>query len=843
MSGPVLTMAPAVGPAGTFHRSHSTPALYTLSDSEKSVPALSFEIPSFDTGLDLDTTLSFDRDPPTLSRQEEPAQATVTPTPVAAEPDVAINKRPRLGRSNTISERTRSWLPSSKSASNVRDLLSSFTPPSRRDSVSDKDSRTAEPQETPKAATRATRSGSVSSLPGSRGSWLQDPSSPLITSLEPSDVPTLPRDKGPRKSYPRFPRLPGKDERNQSADSARSSGKSLTRASVYISKINQRPSSVFGKLARSSDSDTTSRASSSTSLALPTNGTDATASNPTSVSDLNSSTDASSLDTSRGGERDPLLSVFKNLELEVGVLEARPMPPSLRMHVVKTTLLPFLQQPTDPESIKSLQSEDVERRAIIFNKWWTMLLDQLGALGVVPTPGVDRASLLEALTLLMMRPEWRQMTSYFQPLSERSPTERVKCRSRGQSDGSSSGSTDSAGSANTAEQTVRAMFVANLVRQMELVVGKMAQRAAPVGFVNFCGKACAYAFFFAPGVADVLVRLWGLDTLLIQRVADEFHLPRRSKGESEDIVALFPPGLSDLGWSSIRTMGTSLRRLPPMAARLAKIRWHSPWMTRWRGRDTDLFYIFCKYYHILAEEFMPPGLPLFEKARAPGFVLVHSQILAVLDTTVHRQATIQALGMTPPLSDRAHGVDASATAMPGLPADLLRSMSENRLVALLKDVMSETSAALARSRDTFAEAFMALMKASAKRTSQFNYSACHTLCDFLEEALTVYDKAEVADDPSTHYVDWPFWFNVCKLISESHNSMSEMRVLCLIYTIWDAATRVPKRKEALCSDWLLSEQTFYRLFNHWCPMVRSYFMRLLCWRLCRDTGSANKADA
>ena len=840
MSGPVLTMAPAIGPAGTFHRSHSTPALYTLSDSgSNSLSALSFDIPSFDTGLDLDTTLSFDKEPPKLSRQEEPAQATATPA--AAEADVTINKRPRLGRSNTISERTKSWLPSSKSASNVRDILSSFTPPSRRDSVSDRDSRTAEPQETPKA-TRATRSGSISSLPGFRGSWLQDPSSPLTTSLEPSDVPALPRDKGPRNSYSRFSRLPGKDDRNHPADPARSSAKSLTRASIYISKINQRPSSVFGKLARSSDSDT-SRASSSTSLALPTNGTDATASNPTSVSDLNSSTDASSLDTSRGGERDPLLSVFKNLEQEVGVLEARPMPPSLRMHVVKTTLLPFLLQPTDPESTRSLQPEDVERRAIILNKWWTMLLDQLGALGVVPTPGVDRASLLEALTLLMMRPEWRQMTSYFQPLAQRSPTERVKCRSRDQSGESSSGSTESADSANTAEQTVRAMFVANLVRQMELVVGKMAQRAAPVGFVNFCGKACAYAFFFAPGVADVLVRLWGLDTLLIQRVADEFRLPRRSKGESDDIVALFPPGMSDLGWSSIRTMGTSLRRLPPMAASLAKIRWSSPWMTRWRGRDTDLFYIFCKYYHILAEEFTPPGLPLIEKARAPGFVLVHSQILAILETTVHRQATIQALGMAPPLSDRAHGVDASATAMPGLPADLLRSMSENRLVALLKDVMSETCAALARSKDTYAEAFMALMKAAAKRTSQFNYSACHTLCDFLEETLTVYDNAEVADDPSTHYADWPFWFNVCKLISESHNTMSEMRVLCLIYTIWDAATRVPKRKEALCLDWLLSEQTFYRFFNHWCPMVRSYFMRLLCWRLCRDTGSANKVDA
>ena len=655
--------------------------------------------------------------------------------------------------------------------------------------------------------------------------------------MESSDVPTLARDKGPRKSFSRFSLPPGKDGLG-SLDPERTPSKSLSRASTYISKINQRPSTVFGKLARSSDSDT-SRGSSSTSLAIPTTSTDTTTSNPTSISDANSSTDSSSVDMStRGGERDPQLSVFRNLELEVGMLEARPTPPSLRMHAVKTILLPFLQQPADPESTRSLQSEDVERRAIILNKWWIMLLDQLGGLGIVPAPLADRMSLFDALTLLMMRPEWRQMTSYFQPLAERSPTERVRRRSRDQSDSSSPTSIDSVDSI---EQNIRTLFISNLVRQMELVVLKMSQRQARAGLVNFCGKACAYAFFFAPGVAEVLVRLWGLDTLLIQRVADEFGLPRRSNGESEDIVALFPPGLHELGWSSIRHMGTSLRKLPPMTSELANIRWHSHWMPRWRGRDTDLFYIFCKYYHILAEEFMPPGLPLVEKARAPGFVLVHSQILAILDTTVHRQAALLAYNTAPPLSDGIHGVDASATAMPGLPADLFRSMSENRLVTLLKDFMSETCAAIAGAKHTYAEAFMALMQAVAKRTSQFNYNACHTLCDFLEETLMVYDNVEIGD-PSTRYVDWPFWFKVCRLISESHNSMSEMRVLCLVYTIWDAIARVPKRKEALCMDWLLSEQAFYSRFNHWCPLVRSYFMRLLCWRVCRDTGSSNDVD-
>ncbi|CRK36270.1 hypothetical protein BN1723_018612, partial [Verticillium longisporum] len=77
----------------------------------------------------------------------------------------------------------------------------------------------------------------------------------------------------------------------------------------------------------------------------------------------------------------------------------------------------------------------------------------------------------------------------------------------------------------------------------------MSVRHAPLSLVNFCGKACAYAFFFAPGAADMMTRLWGLTPDLVRRTADEFGLPKTNNGESDDIVALFPPSLGYLGWT------------------------------------------------------------------------------------------------------------------------------------------------------------------------------------------------------------------------------------------------------------------------------------------------------
>lgn len=555
------------------------------------------------------------------------------------------------------------------------------------------------------------------------------------------------------------------------------------------------------------------------------------------------------------------------------------------MGVVRAILIPFLCSTAYHPSNSNrsiLTPEDVDRRATILNKWWNGLLGMLlggnsrlpaglaagiASLGVhfpilQPVAGVDRPTLLEATTMIMMRPEWRTCTRYFQPLTDRRPGERVRARSGTAS--TVDGDPDEL-LAESAEHNIRTMFVTNLTTQMALVVEKLSLRHAPLSLVNWCGKACAYAFFFAPGIADVLVRLWGLNADLLRRVADEFGLPRRSKGESEDIVALFPPHLHKLGWSSVKGLADKLRLAAKLPLMAAKIHWHGPWVSRWRGGDTDLVFIFCKYFYILAQDFMPEGLPLVEKARSPAFVLVHAQLLSVLDSTIHRQASLDAM-LGPPLSDALHGADAALTAQPPLPHNLLRGMDENRLVVLLKDVLAENSVGVALEiKHTFAEAFVAVAKAATKRTPRFEHAACFMLCDFLEEALVTLDKFQnsvngsVATSPaermsrpqfsdleglsrSADYIDWPFWFEVGKRIMDSNNTMSEIRIISFVFSVWDAVTADPARKEALCLEWLLSEEVFAKFFSHWCPMVRAYYMRLFCWRICRDSGSASEVD-
>ncbi len=165
----------------------------------------------------------------------------------------------------------------------------------------------------------------------------------------------------------------------------------------------------------------------------------------------------------------------------------------------------------------------------------------------------------------------------------------------------------------------------------------MSLRHAPASLVTFCGKAIAYAFFFVPGVAEILVRIWKLQTETLRRVSDELGMPRRpNKSDNDEVVSAFPIHVRCLGWTSVKSMTNQLRKQPSSSVMSAKISWYGPWVSRWCGGDSDLFFVFAKHYHILAEEFLPSELSLAEKARAPGMCTC---FLVIAPLNFHRLRT------------------------------------------------------------------------------------------------------------------------------------------------------------------------------------------------------------
>lgn len=636
------------------------------------------------------------------------------------------------------------------------------------------------------------------------------------------------------------------------------------------------------------DSDNASYASSA-SLAPPvSNTTDTQNSLTTSHDGSTAPSDDSSSDMSRLPQNtDPLWSSFKTLEVEHKNFLSKSMPH--RITQIQNVVLPFLRNTMDHSSTRKLSPTDLDRRAIVLNGWWTALLEMVDGVGLSSVPGVDRPLVLETLTALMLRSEWRQTTPHYLPLDQRTHREDQRLhreRIRHLTKRPTHGSDDSFFADEAAEHNVRTMFITGLAKQLAFAVDKMSMRYCAPALVTFAGKTCAYAFFFLPGAADMLVRLWGLSPGLIRRAADELGLPRprasAGAGADGDVSLLFPPNLAHLSWTSPKATWDMLKRVPQLPIIISRIAWTGPWMSRWKGRDTDLLFVFYKQYHLLVDDFLPRHLRLRDKARSPGFALVHAQLLSVLDDTIHRQAAMCYGGgsVAPQMMDgQLPGADASAMAMPMPPTNLMKGMTENSLVLLLRDMLLGDGDSRVAGDDkegakhTFAEACFAMVKAAVRRTSQFDNPACFTLCDFLEEALGIYSEFEARTHRAAaaapnglsslaggagagassgsgsgvvgvgrDYVDWPFWIDVFRRILSSLNTMSEVRMLSFIYTIWDMAARDPARKHALAVDWLLTPAVFDTFFSHWCPMVRAYYHRLLCWRICRFEGGADDTD-
>jgi len=519
---------------------------------------------------------------------------------------------------------------------------------------------------------------------------------------------------------------------------------------------------------------------------------------------------------------------------------------ALKANVLRTTLLPFLRSYATHPSNHKLRPEDLDRRANILNGWWTGLLELLAGRNNQSISGTDRPAILEGIAGIMERPEWRLSPSPFCPLADR--TEPVPTLTSNSTSSLSSGASDFL--AESVYHNVRNIFTQNLLAQMAFVVDKMSLRNAPASLVTFCGKTCAYSFFFCLGVADILVRLWepSLDTM--RRVLEESGISRQDRMESvsNQILPAFPPCLHALKFHSPAKTVRSLRKPSALPLGTAKLDWYGPWVKRWSGTESDLFYVFVKHYHILATDFLPPEPTCAERICVPGLVMVHSQILTNLDATINRHST------TLQQEDHSNGAalitfddvlsdpDASPSTIPLPPTNATRLMAENRLIMLIRDFFSERSSNYVTARQMFAEAFDHLLKASARKISIYDNNACYTLCDFLEEAFVILVRYEQITSIQKSALDWPFWLSVCKQMAASQNTTTEIKLYAFLYSVWTTVVGNESRKAELCLDFLLEPEFFESRFNHWCPMVRAYFMRLLCWRIARHDGEETDSD-
>jgi hypothetical protein len=632
MHGPTLIMSPAFDDNASFPRSHSSPNIPDL-------VSVDYKRPTVQQDEELPRSASFSN-LPILQGQYRPEKeqhrvsvdlSAESPTPPQTAKGqngkvgnrLLKEERPKLervGRRASLVSRPKSWMSRVKGGSPERqdsaesgNTTPSDAPPIPRISKAVRDSKT--------------RTVSESFATFARKSWITSSRSPSPNRIKEQHTDEDGQHAGdsskmtgsPMNPSSRSVAPPTKLDKPSPTKSSNSPPKGFLRAPTTIQKLKQRPQSVLMNF-------TTFNSNNSSSSSLPRSSLDNRSTPRTStdkVPGLPKTSSSEKLQTPPEipRRRDELWSAFRSLENDFSKFQAKSW--SLKTNVVRASLLPFLRNHASHPSNKNLRPEDLDRRITMLNKWWTGLLEVLDGRQNQTVSGVDRPILLEACYAIMTRPEWRMAPSHYAPLSERSANHQNQspdCRTLPRQKSSTSlSSSASQFMTESVYHNARNLFIQNLLSQMSFVVDKMSLRHAPASLVTFCGKAAAYAFFFVPGVAEVLVRIWKLQADMLRRVSDELGLPRRvNKIDLDEVVASFPSHIHCLGWSSVKSLATQLRQDPYLPILAGRIPWYGPWVSRWCGRDSDLFFVFVKHFHILAEEFLPPELSLAEKARSPG---------------------------------------------------------------------------------------------------------------------------------------------------------------------------------------------------------------------------------
>lgn len=540
-------------------------------------------------------------------------------------------------------------------------------------------------------------------------------------------------------------------------------------------------------------------------------------------------------------KKDELWGAFRNLENDFQKFQSRPN--TTKTALVRSALLPFLRIHAEYPCILTLRPEDLDRRTVILNKWWVGLLELLNGRHGESVSGNDRPAVLEGALGIMVRPEWVTTPSTAPPRSGKPAPVSLKSRSA-----TSLSSNASEFLTDSVLHNVKNTFTRNLLSQMVYVVQKMATRNVPASVVAFSGKATAYAFFYCDGVASILIRLWGISVEALRLVEASYS----SRIKNHDVVAdklytAFPSCLQPLVFRSATSAAKLLRARPRLPISFASIPWYGPWVNKWAGKDTDLFFVFTKNFADLLCRHLPDDADSTEQMCAPGWIFVQAQLLKVIQSTIDRSPGSHAaekplIPQSASADDPRGEADASAAVLPLPNSGLNRSMAENRTIMLLRDTLGSNQVMTKRAQMVFADTFERLLKTGVHRLSLFNHTACFTLCDFLEEAISILDRYQKMSSTIETTFDWDFWFDVCKKMLQSQNTMTEVRTFAFLYAMWSNIIQRDSVRMTLCVDWLLSRVVFRQNFNHWCPMVRGYFMRLLIWKISRPSEADSPSD-
>lgn len=518
-----------------------------------------------------------------------------------------------------------------------------------------------------------------------------------------------------------------------------------------------------------------------------------------------------------------LLRQYKRLEVDLAKFSLKNNSVT-KTNILRKTVLPFLRSINNLEhnfapSLKVYRSL-VSISSVFLIKWLNALLQSLNSR--VPNMAVtssDRNAYLECISRIISRHEWENV-----------------------------------------DPDTYSQYQKCLASTMDYCVNKLhTMKILPMSMAAFVGKVFAYGFFHLPKVSSALLFLLNVKQSVFDSSAGSMMPPVLPETAAE-LRALFPETVHSL--INYRGMGTLekhqksfLNAVSPPQHPVTGIKDpNGPWVRRWCSSDSDVFNSFFRHYVSILNQNLAPmssskGVSAAVLFSCPGFSVILSHIFQIFNVSISRilkaTATKPNSGSPDAFMFRPEGAKQSLLGPLPIPSNVplkQHDMYYNSIIKIFKTVRDVNYSDVAFSSD-LTRLIDGLFILIAKDISVYDHTKNGLILNIM------YEFSNHTLDCST--IDWEFWLSCSYLmLHNSDHIQILLKNFAFLFNVWDKIPESLTSKKHIHEkylllwmtdvhesyrlnfvNWMISDEVMLKFLCHWHPIVRSYYLRLLVWRI------------
>lgn len=527
-----------------------------------------------------------------------------------------------------------------------------------------------------------------------------------------------------------------------------------------------------------------------------------------------------------------LLKQFKSIEISLNKFNSKKYNNlssiNLKGNILRLTLLPFLRNHPGLSKTFSINSNIYKSLSSVITsiliKWWSSLIDNLleyntKKLKNIPSHNIssvltsDRNAYLEAISRIISLEYW-----------------------------------------NHVDVDIYENYQKLLTLTLEYCLNKMSTlKNLTLSISAFLGKVMAYSFFNLPDISHALLFLLGVKQDKLEKTNKILKIHPQDVTSSK-----YPQYLNWLinfqGIQCLKRKKSFLNCLPPPKHPVNGIKDpNGNWVRRWCNCDSNVFNSFFRHYIFIIGTNFDDNLTL---ANCPGFSIILSHIIQIFQISITRISNTAKQSSSNPPSTRKNG----SQPIPVIPLNKTSDIYYNSVIKIMKTLRFIHY----DGQDNFDVLDQEINSNMSIITNQLVTYIDNSLVDIAQET-TVYDTNRsglilnithefinhiVNNIPnSSDLINWEFWLSCCyMLIKNTDHIQVLLKNFAFLFNTWDLIPDILPKTESKSScyewiinrdesfkvnfiNWLIDQENFSRFFTHWNPAIRSYYLRLLIWRI------------